>query len=51
MAIINELSATGGILLCGLGLNILKLTKIKVMDMLPALLYALIFAYIYSHFV
>lgn len=51
MAIINELSATGGILLCGLGLNILKLRKIKVMDMLPALLYALIFAYIYSHFV
>ena len=51
MAIINELSATGGILLCGLGLNILKLTKIKVMDMLPALLFALIFAYLYSQFI
>jgi uncharacterized protein len=51
VAIINELSATGGVLLCGLGLNILNIAKIKVMDMLPAILYALIFAYIYSRFI
>ncbi len=50
-AIINELSATGGVLLCGLGLNILNVTKIKVMDLLPAIIYALIFAYIYSKFI
>ncbi|MDG5800399.1 DUF554 domain-containing protein [Marinilabiliaceae bacterium ANBcel2] len=46
-SIINDLSATGGILLCGLGLNILKVTKIKVIDLIPSLLFILIFAYIY----
>jgi uncharacterized membrane protein YqgA involved in biofilm formation len=37
-SMINELTATGGILLLGLGLNILELKKIKIMNMLPALL-------------
>ncbi len=35
---ISELSAVGGILLIGLALNILEIKKIKVMNMLPALL-------------
>jgi len=35
--IIVELSAVGGILLMGLGLDILEIKKIKVMNMLPAL--------------
>jgi uncharacterized protein len=47
-AIVNELSATGGVLLCGLALNILNVTKIKVMDLLPAILFAIIFAYLYQ---
>lgn len=49
--LITELSATGGLLLIGLGLNILKITRIQVTDLLPALPYALLFAYIYSRFV
>jgi uncharacterized membrane protein YqgA involved in biofilm formation len=34
---ITELSAVGGILLVGLGINILEIRKINVMNMLPAL--------------
>lgn len=34
---ITELSATGGVLLIGLGINILGIKKINVMNMLPAL--------------
>lgn len=49
--LITELSATGGLLLIGLGLNILKIARIQVTDLLPALPYALLFAYIYSRFV
>ncbi len=47
-SIIRELSATGGVLLCGLGLNILNIAKIKVMDLLPAIIFAIIFAYFYK---
>jgi hypothetical protein len=36
--IINELSAIGGLLLIGMGLNILELKKIKILNMLPALI-------------
>jgi uncharacterized membrane protein YqgA involved in biofilm formation len=46
--IVNELSATGGVLLVGLGLNILNVTKIKVMDLLPAIIFAIIFGYLYK---
>lgn len=49
--LITELSATGGLLLIGLGLNILKIARVQVTDLLPALPYALLFAYIYSRFV
>ena len=34
---VTELSAVGGILLIGLGISILDIKKIKVMNMLPAL--------------
>ena len=34
---VTELSAVGGILLIGLGISILEIKKIKVMNMLPAL--------------
>lgn len=46
-AIINELSAVGGILLIGLGLNILEIKSIKVLNMIPALIVAVILAYFF----
>ena len=39
---ITELSAVGGIVLIGLGINILDIKKIKVMNMLPALVMIII---------
>jgi len=43
---INDLTATGGILLIGLGINILEIKQIKIMNMLPALLFVLFFSWI-----
>ena len=42
MAIINELSAVGGILLVGLGLNILEIKEIKVVNLLPSLVFVVV---------
>jgi hypothetical protein len=39
---IDEISAVGGIMLIGIGLGILEIKRIKVMNMLPALLVAAI---------
>lgn len=50
-AIVNVISATGGVLLCGLGLNILNITKVKVMDLLPALLFAIVYGYLYKSYI
>ena len=36
--LITEISALGGIIIIGIGLNILEITKIKVSNMLPSLL-------------
>jgi hypothetical protein len=36
-SIINEVSAVGGILILGIGINILEFKKIKVSNMLPSL--------------
>tara|TARA_B100001057_G_scaffold467386_1_gene525475 strand:+ start:4782 stop:5483 length:702 start_codon:yes stop_codon:yes gene_type:complete len=36
--LIKEISAVGGVIIIGIGLNILEITKIKVSNMLPALL-------------
>jgi len=41
--IITELSATGGLLLIALGLNLLEIKKIKVTNMLPSLVYCVLF--------
>jgi len=43
-AIVNEMTATGGLLIIGIALNILRVTKIKVGNMLPAILVAAILA-------
>ena len=42
MEIINELSAVGGILLVGLGINILEIKDIKVVNLLPSLVIVII---------
>lgn len=46
---IAELTATGGILLIGLGFNILEIKKIKVFSLLPALVFAVFFAWLNPH--
>jgi uncharacterized protein len=43
---IMELTATGGILLIGLGINILEIKKIKVFNLLPALVFVVFFAWV-----
>lgn len=45
--IINELTAVGGILLVGLGISILKIKNIKVINMIPALIFAVILSYLF----
>jgi uncharacterized membrane protein YqgA involved in biofilm formation len=43
---INNLSSVGGLLLIGMGIRILEIKKIRVLNMLPALLIVLIMTYI-----
>ena len=46
--VINEMSAAGGLLLIGLGINILEIKKLKVLNMLPALLFAAVLAALFA---
>lgn len=46
--IINELTATGGILLIGLAINILEIKTLKILNMLPALVVVVVLAYIFG---
>ena len=41
-SIINEMTATGGLLILGIAMNLLQITKIKVGNLLPAILVAAI---------
>ncbi|MEM1586929.1 MAG: DUF554 domain-containing protein [Candidatus Bathyarchaeia archaeon] len=43
---INELSAAGGIILIGLGINILEIRKIKVVNLLPSLIISVVLAHL-----
>jgi uncharacterized membrane protein YqgA involved in biofilm formation len=45
--IIGDFTATGGLLLLGLGVNILNLKKIKVANMLPSLIVVVIITSIF----
>lgn len=45
---VTGISATGGILLVGLGLNILKVTHIRILNLLPALLVIVVVTWIYT---
>ncbi len=47
---VTELSAVGGILLIGLGIDILDIKKMKVMNMLPALVMIIIFLWLWPEF-
>lgn len=47
---IVEMAATGGLMLMVIGLNLLKLTKIRVMNMLPGLILALFLIQLYLIF-
>jgi uncharacterized membrane protein YqgA involved in biofilm formation len=46
--IINELSAVGGLLLIGLGLNILEIKQLKITNMLPSLLIVILLTYLFA---
>ena len=45
---ILEISAVGGLILLALGLNLLEITKIKIVDLLPALLFAPLVLWLYG---
>ncbi len=47
-SVINEITAVGGLILIGLGINILEIKKLKVINMLPALIVAGVLAYFIS---
>lgn len=46
LPVIDEITATGGLLLIGLGINILEIRKIHVLNMIPALVVAGVFAWL-----
>lgn len=47
---INEITATGGIMIMAIGVNILGILKIRVANMLPAILFAALFVWILERF-
>ena len=42
---INELSAVGGLILIGLGIEILEIKKLKLLNMIPSLIVVIILSY------
>lgn len=46
--VMNELTATGGVLILGIGINLLELKRIPLSNMLPALVYAVVLARIFG---
>ncbi len=46
--VVSELTAVGGILLIGLGINILEIKKLRVLNMLPALLFIILLIYLFG---
>ena len=47
-AMINQLTATGGLLILGIGINLLELTEIKLPSLLPALAYAVVLTLLFT---
>jgi uncharacterized membrane protein YqgA involved in biofilm formation len=48
-AVVNEVSDAGGLILLGLGINILEIRQLKVLNLLPALVFAGVLAGIFLH--
>jgi hypothetical protein len=48
--VVSQMSATGGVLIVGLGLNMIREKKIKVGNMLPAVFIPLIYYFILTLF-
>jgi uncharacterized protein len=46
--VVDELSAVGGLLLIGLGINILEIKRLRIMNMLPALVIIVVLTLIFS---
>ena len=46
--IIDEITAVGGLMLIGLGINILGIKKLRILNMLPALVFIVIFTLIFG---
>jgi len=46
--IINELTVVGGLILIGLGINILEIKQLKILNLLPALIIIVILAYFFA---
>ena len=45
--VINELTAVGGLILIGLGINILEIKKLKILNLLPSLIIVVILSYFF----
>jgi uncharacterized membrane protein YqgA involved in biofilm formation len=45
--VVNEVSAAGGLILIGLGITILEIRQLKVLNMLPALVFAGVLAAVF----
>jgi hypothetical protein len=45
--VVSELTATGGVLLLGLGLQILEIKSLRIINMIPSLVYTVILVYIF----
>lgn len=48
--VINEMAATGGVLILGIGIKILGLKEVKVGNLLPAIIYAVFISMIFKKF-
>ncbi len=48
--VINQISATGGVLILGLGINLLEIKDIKITNMLPALVYVVILTILFGKY-
>ena len=47
--IVANLSGLGGLMIMGIGLNLLKVTKLKLCDMLPGLIYVVFFTMLFAN--
>jgi len=47
MAVINELSAVGGVLIVGIGFNMLEIKEIKVVNILPSLVFVVVLTLVF----